>query len=116
MKYAQSHDRDCSIKTLQLTNAQVGIALSFNKQSSWKRRFNLASINLVNSGKSDIIKDKWFKAQNCVSKNVFYSLDIVKMSSLFVWLSIGVLGCFIIFFMVFIIGCTKNKCRIKREN
>ena len=109
LKYAHSRDRDCTIRVLQLKNAQVGVALSFNKQSTWKRRLNLAAISLVNTGSSDTITNKWFKFQNCINKNTFYSLDITRMSALFVWVSVGILGCIIIFTIAFFIRCTKSR-------
>ena len=115
LAYTQSMDRECDIKILQLQNAQVGIGLSFSKKSTWKRRFNLAVISMVNSGQSDTIASQWFKLQHCVKTNNFYSLDIRRMASLFIWLSIGILGCVMIFAIVFFIRCLRRLC-IKKDD
>eukprot|EP00795_Rhopilema_esculentum_P013271 gene13271-4104_t len=81
--YTQALDRDCMIKVLRLNDAEMGVGLTFSKTFAWKRRLNLAAIDISNSGKSDDFVQKWFNQQICRSSNIFYSLDIKRMSLLY---------------------------------
>ena len=99
------------IKVLRLPDAEMGVGLTFSKTFAWKRRFNLAAIDISNSGKSDDIVKRWFNQQICRSSNIFYSLDIKRMSLLFVWLSVGILACVVIMFIVVSIKKIKTLTR-----
>ena len=73
--------------------AELGVGITMRKKFTWKKKFNAAVVDIVNSGLVDDLSKKWFRSQKCTRSNTFSSLDAKMISSIFVWLSIGILSC-----------------------
>ena len=105
-------DKDCSLKTVA-THKGNSIGIAALKSSTWKRRIDAAISFMVESGKVDYLIRKWFGKGSCKQSNTFYAIDILKLKSLFVILSISTLVAS--FILVIEIVCKKIALKWNRK-
>ncbi|XP_065051640.1 glutamate [NMDA] receptor subunit 1-like isoform X4 [Rhopilema esculentum] len=106
--YEAARDKNCALKEMQLKNMELGLAVSYNNKSTWRRRLDVGAMDLSHSGKADLIAKKWFSSPKCNHASNFSALDVSRMKTLFMWLAVGIFGCLgILFFSVWVRKCEK---------
>ncbi len=109
-------DTDCAFKVIQADSNFGGLGLSFRKGSPWKRKLNLASVAMADSGEKDRLLKFWFGSGTCHMTNEFGAIGVDHVANLFICASYGVCGCVIIMLIMFIFNKASKKCFSKSRS